>query len=168
MRHLEVFTGRVGQVKDINELANGNCVVNFSVAETTRVKKNDAWEDGATIWTNVAIFGDEARNFHRSVKPGTFVTVIGSRTANEFIPKGSTEKVTSQSVVAEEVAITITKFHYVAEIGNVNYSKGEGVSAPASTKAPAKTKAKPKAADLFTEDSDDPFGDSDDPFGLSE
>lgn len=174
MRHSEFFTGRVGQIKDVVELANGNCVVNFSVAETVRVKKGDNWEDGATIWTNVAIFGDQARNLHRSVKPGTFVTVIGTRSANEYTPKDSTEKVTNQSVIAEEVAITITKFNYVETIGNVNYAK-DGTGVPAAGKSTAKPAAKSKAAtkteaDPFASDTsdDDPFGDNDDPFGLTD
>jgi len=174
MRHYEVFTGRVGVIGDIKELSNGNCVVNFSVAETPRIKQGDSWVDGTTIWTNVAIFGDEARNLHRSVKPGTFVTVWGTRQAREYTTKDTQEKRVVQSVVAEQVAISVTKFNFIEGVGNVNYAK-EGTSAPvsqaqtqpapASVAAPATENADPFAS-VDLGDSD-PFGDDDDPFGLN-
>lgn len=175
MRHREVFMGRVGQLQDIRELSNGNCVVNFSVAETQRVKKGDTWEDGTTIWTNVTIFGDEARNFHRSVKPGTHVIIIGSRQANEYTVKDTNEKRTSQSVLAEQVGIAITKFDYVDTLGNVNY-KQEGTSVPSkqgqqNTQAAKTTQNNTAPAtndDPFAGgDAEDPFGADDDPFGLN-
>ena len=187
MKHIEMFTGRIGRLEELHELSNGNCVLNFSVAETTRVKKNDEWVDGVTIWTDVAIFGDEARNLARSgVKPGTFVTVIGERRAREYTVKDTNEKRTAQSVVAEQVAVAITKFNFIEGVGSVNYAKeGRGVdTAPA--KQAAKPAAKPAAeANPFDQDAtpkaavnqdpfadepafeDDPFADDDDPFGLN-
>lgn len=164
MKHTERFTGRIGVLEDIRELPNGNCVVNFSVAETPRVKQGDKWEDGPTIWTNVSIFGDEARNLHRSVKPGTFVTVIGERKARDYTTKEN-EKRTVQSVVAEQVSIAITKFNYVEGIGNVNYSK-DGTNVPSK---PADNTQAPE--DPFAKGNDglaeDPFSENDDPFGLT-
>lgn len=169
MKHTEVFMGRVGQLKDIHELSNKNCVLNFSVAETVRVKKGDNWEDGATVWTNVTIFGDEARNFHRSVKPGTQVIIVGTRSANEYTPADSTEKRTNQSVIAEQVGIAITKFDYVDTIGNVNYAKGESGSTKGtdSTNKKEKTKTAAKEEDPFSGNAMGAFGDDDDPFGLN-
>lgn len=175
MRHMELFMGRIGVIEDIRELSNNNCVVNFSVAETPRVKEGDNWVDGPTIWTNVSIFGDEARNLHRSVKPGTFVMVYGERRAREYIPKDSTEKRLIQSVIAQQVAVGITKFNYVEGIGNVNYAKdGYTASAGSSQSKPAPSQSKPAAAsnteeNPFEEDpfADDPFSDSDDPFSLT-
>ena len=168
MRHTEVLTGRIGQVRDLNELANGNCVVSFSVAETPRVKnKSGQWEDGVTIWTDVSIFGDEARNLVRSVKPGTFVTVIGNRQAREYTPKDSSEKRVVQQLVAEQVAVSITKFNYVESIGNVNYAK-EGTGGATQAKTTQKTASKPAktaSADPF---SDDPFSDGGDAFGTDD
>lgn len=132
MKHYEIFTGRVGQVRDLVELQNGNCVVNFSVAETPRVKQQDGtWADGTTIWTDVSVFGDEARNLVRSVKPGTFVTVSGTRNAREYTPKDSTEKRVIQQVVADQVSVAITKFNFIESIGNVNHRGGNsGGAAP--------------------------------------
>jgi single-strand DNA-binding protein len=180
MKHYEVFTGRIGYIEDIKELSNGNCVVNFSVAETPRIKKGNEWVDGTTIWTNVAIFGDEARNLHRSVKPGSVVTVFGNRQAREYTVKDTNEKRVVQSVIAEQVSIGITKFNYVEGIGNVNYSK-----AGINTNSPANSGRKPSGSqppqnnapqdNPFDTDGDpfsyqsfeDPFGDDDDPFGLN-
>lgn len=180
MKHYEVFTGRIGYIEDIKELPNGNCVVNFSVAETPRIKKGDEWVDGTTIWTNVVIFGDEARNLHRSVKPGSVVTVFGNRQAREYTVKDTNEQRVVQSVIAEQVSIGITKFNYVEGIGNVNYSKGG-----TNTGSPANSGGKPSGSqpaqnnapqnnpfdtgvDPFADQSfEDPFGDDDDPFGLN-
>ena len=179
MRHYELFTGRIGQVRDLVELQNGNCVVNFSVAETPRIKlKDGSWGDAPTIWTDVSIFGDEARNLVRSVKPGTFVTVIGTRQAREYETKDTKEKRVTHQVVAEQVAVAITKFNYIESIGNVNYAKeGRGGGAPAGGQTQAKTPQSssptPPAADPFNQDpfvrpstDDDPFADNDDPFSL--
>ena len=174
MRHTEVFTGRVGQIRDLIEVNDNNCLISFSVAETPRVKKGDNWEDGVTIWTDVTIFGDMARNFKRSaIKPGTFVTVIGTRTAREWTPKDSNEKRVSQNIIAEEVGVALTRWHYVSGIENVSNGQGGGQSQQTQ-----QTASQP-AADPFaggattggeTEDpfaNDDPFGGgSDDPFSL--
>lgn len=172
MRHTETFMGRVGVVDELKELPNNNCVLNFSVAETIRVKEGDNWVDGPTIWTNVTIFGDEARNLYRSVRPGTFVLVAGERRAREYTPKDSTEKRLVQSVIAQHVGVCITKFNYVESIGNVNYAKeGYSVSPPpaVNTSKPSQpaNKSKPKE-DPFAETSfgEDSFND-DDPFGLN-
>ena len=166
MKHQEIFTGRIGRIDEAPyELSNGNCVVNFSVAETPRVKQGDNWVDGETIWTNVAIFGDEARNLIRSVKPGTFVTVVGTRKATSYKDKDTQKDVVTQSVTADEVSVAITKFSFIEGIGNVNYAKD---GKPAATKAPAKTapKSTPAAAatagafeapEADEADLDDPF-----------
>lgn len=170
MKHLEVLTGRVGQIKDIHELSNRNCVVNFSVAETPRVKKGDKWEDGTTIWTNVAIFGDEARNFHRSVKPGTNVIVIGTRQASEYTARDSNEKRVSQSLVADQVGLAITKFDYVDAVGSVNYAAGENGSTSTNKKSSKKKDTKssaPTGDDPFSKNAMDAFDEDDDPFGLN-
>ena len=190
MKHYELFTGRIGRIDEQpKELSNGNCVVNFSVAETPRVRKADGtWEDGVTIWTDVAIFGDEARNLARSVKPGTFVTVWGDRRAREYIVKDTNEKRTVQSVVADQVAVSITRFNFIEGVGNINYAQERSgqtttapqVSEPRQATPPQAVKQAPeedpfeKEATVTEDDSfDDPFsedffgGDKDDPFGLN-
>lgn len=178
MRHFGVFTGRVGQVRDLRELANGNCVVNFSVAETPRVKKEDGtWTDGVTIWTEVSVFGDEARNLVRSVKPGTFVTVVGNRSAREYTVKDTNETRVVQQVTAEQVAVAITKFNYIESIGNVNYSK-EGRGGGGQPQQSQSTQGQTQAGGQSQQANSDPFGNSDpfsdgpsvggdDPFGSS-
>lgn len=182
MKHTEIFCGRIGKIDEaVRELGNGNCVANFSIAETPRYKKGDEWVDGVTIWTDVSIFGDEARNLVRSVVPGTFVLVVGNRTARKYKAKDTNEERTVQAVTAEEVAVLINKFTFIEKLGNVNYSK-EGrtagaTSAPATKSAPAAA-SKPVADNPFEDQdpfaakdapfgADDPFGEEDDPFALA-
>lgn len=176
-KHMEIFTGRVGAIEELREFTGG-CVLNFSVAETQRIKKGEEWVDGPTLWTRVTIFGDEARNVQRSIKPGTFVTVYGERKAQDYVAKDTNEKRTSQSVLAEQVSIAITKFNFVNELGNVNYSKdgiitltpaaGDGTPAPKAKQPKAKSEKDPfsETEEPFGE-GNDPFGDNDDPFGLA-
>ena len=165
MKHLEVFTGGVGKVNDLIELANGNCVVNFSLAETPRVKVGDNWEDGVTIWTDLSIFGDEARNFVKSVVPGTRVLVVANRSARKYTVKDTNEERTVQSLVVEEIGILINKFTFVKELGSVNYYKeGRGSGAQTSTQSRPQNKPASKQSgpvlstapeiedDIFTDD----------------
>lgn len=175
MKHLEVFTGGVGKVYDLVELANGNCVVNFSLAETPRVKVGDNWEDGVTIWTDLSIFGDEARNFVKSVVPGTRVLVVANRSARKYTAKDTNEERTVQSLVVEEIGVLINKFTFVKELGNVNYYKegrgGGAQSAQASTQSynqnkPASKQSGPALGtapamedDIFNDDQDVEFDD---------
>ena len=183
MRHTEVFTGRIGRIQDLFEFDNGGCVVNFSVAETPRIKKGDEWVDGTPIWTDVALFGDEARNFVKSdIKPGTFVTVIGTRTAREYTTKDSQEKRIAQSITAEQVAVAITKFNYVEKMGSINWKQAGTQQAQAPQNAYNQTQPQPQqAADPFagqpqdtsanpfgSQQAADPFGETDDPFGGSD
>ena len=168
-KHLEMFTGRVGVIEDLREF-DGGCVLNFSVAETQKIKKNGKYEDGATLWTNVSIFGDEARNVQKSIKPGTFVTVLGERKARDYIVRDTNEKRTSQSVLAEQVSIAITRFNFISGMENINYNEN-GDSQPSKQPAGNTTpKTTTKSEDPFADDvfgtSTDPFTDEDDPFGL--
>ena len=169
MKHTEIFTGRVGVIKDLIELNDNNCLLNFSVAETplTKNKQTQQWEDGVTIWTNVTVFGDEARNFHKSVKKGTMVTVIGTRTARKYTPKDSTQEVVVQSVVAEQLSVAVTKFNFIEGVGSVG--KGStGTSSGSSTQSEPNTQIDedPFATSSSTGGGGDenPFGNDDNPF----
>lgn len=179
---MEIFTGRVGQIRELKELGGekNNCVISFSVAETPRVKNKQSgqWEDGVTIWTDVTVFGDEARNFQRSFKPGNFVTVIGARSAREYTPKDSTEKRVVQSVLAEQISAAITKFNFIEGIGSVGKGGNAGAGAPAQTQATAPQQTAISEDPFASSDpfggggapaapasNDDPFANSDNPFG---
>lgn len=168
MKHFEVFTGRVGRIGELKEFGDNGCVLNFSVAESLRKKNNQTqqWEDVATIWTEVTLFGDEARNFLRSVKPGTFVTVVGTRTAREYTPKDSTEKRTIQSVVADQVSVAITKFNFIEGIGSVGGTGGR--SGGSSSGGNNNTQSQPASQGTGSPSSNaDPFA-STDPFANSD
>lgn len=172
MRHTEVFTGRVGQIRDLIELKDNNCLISFSVAETPRVRKQDGtWEDGVTVWTDVTIFGDMARNFQRSaIKPGTFVTVVGTRNAREWTPKDSNEKRVSQNIVADQVGVALTRWHYVSGIENVSNNQGGGQQTQQTQNTAQKDPFNEPSTSVGSDDpfaNEDPFGGgSEDPFSI--
>lgn len=145
MRHQEVFTGNIGQVRDLKTFGDGGFVLNFSIAENVRVKKDNEWTDGTPIWTNVTLFGVEAQNLAKIAKPGLVVTVIGERRAEEYTPEGGEKRVT-QKVIASQVSVAVTRFQAVTEVAKVGGASSGGSGSGGS-----------KGAD-FSGDGDDPFG----------
>ena len=181
MKHTEIFTGRIGKIYELKTIGEGNFVINFSVAETPR-KKNKAtgqWEDGTTLWTNVTLFGHEARNFARTAAAGNFVTVMGYREAREYTPQDSSETKRTESVIAEQVSFAVTRFNFIEGIGSVdnagNVSTGRKPAGAAQSSGNAQASAPAAQADPFATGgsavNDDPFatnfggGADEDPFG---
>ena len=71
------ITGNVGADAQLNVTSNGGSVASFSLANTPRVKKNDEWTDGETVWFRCAVWGKEAENVATQVKKGMRVIVTG-------------------------------------------------------------------------------------------
>lgn len=170
LRHMDIFVAKIGVLGEIRSFGDKpeQCVLNFSVVENPPVKTASGnYEDGPAIWTDVSLFGNQARNLHRSVVPGTAVMIAGRREANSFIPKGETEPVLAQKIVAENVALVFTNFTYVKELGNVNYAK-EGTEV-SDEKSSSSDKEPLSSDDLFKKsDGIQGFEDIDDPIGITD
>lgn len=170
----EIIQGNVGRIGELRELNGGNAVLNVSVAVTPRKKEGNEWVDDETIWTEVSLWGDVARNFVNSdIKAGTPVVVIGRRSARRveaYTTKDGREvpEHVEQSVTADSISVEITRWHVITGIDRANNGGGHQ-SAPAKKQAakPAAKKKAPATDDLFAGGSDDIFGgdDTDDIFG---
>ena len=101
------ITGRVGSDPELKFTPSGKPVCNFSVAQTPRIKKNDAWEDGETIWFRVSVWGFTAEAVVESVTKGALVAIFGRLNQRTYDAKTG-EKKTELGVEAETVAIVPT------------------------------------------------------------
>lgn len=168
----EIIRGNVGRIGDLRELNNGNAVLNLAVAVTPRKREGDNWVDDETVWTNISLWGDVARNVINSdIKPGTPVVVIGTRKARvvaAYTTKDGREvpEHVEQNVTADSIAVEITRWNVVTQTGKANNSGGAAGGA-AQTQSTAKAKTSNTAANTNTfTGTDDPFGgDSSDIFG---
>ncbi|MDM2402053.1 single-stranded DNA-binding protein [Mycobacteroides abscessus] len=89
---------------------NGSTVVNFTVADTPRIKddKTGEWRDGETLWQRVAAFGALAENIAQSFKKGDRVIVSGRLVQKTYLNKEN-EKRTYAEVRAEDVGPSLKR-----------------------------------------------------------
>ena len=89
--------GSLGRDAELKYLANGDAVLNFSVADS-------AGRDKPTIWWNCQLFGKRAEALSQYLTKGQAVAVSGSVSEREWTDKdGNTKK--SMSVRVNEVAL---------------------------------------------------------------
>lgn len=121
----DIIQGTVGRISELREIGNGNYVLNLSVAVTPRKKVNDEWVDDTTIWTEVTLWGETAKNFANSaVKKGTAVLILGNRkarVAQAYINKNGVEvpERIEQFINATEIAVCINNYQFVPGIDKV-------------------------------------------------
>ena len=99
------FSGNIGKYHGLKFSNDGKARASFSVAETAREKNQQGqWEDGATTWFNVTLFGRAAEALDAAIPDGKGrVLVAGRMKTRAFEHNG--EKRESLDVVADEVAI---------------------------------------------------------------
>lgn len=93
--------GKDPEIKFVGDLA----ITKFSLAETPRVKNKstEQWEDGETIWFNVAFFGKQAEAVIDSYVKGETVLLIGKLKQSNYTDK-SGEKKSSLEIIGESIA----------------------------------------------------------------
>ncbi len=163
----EIIQGNLGRIGELRELNGGNAVLGISVVVTPRVKKNNEWVDDESIWTDVTLWGDVARNFVASnLKAGTALTVIGTRRARRaeaYTAKDGTEvpERVVQSVNADSVAVDITRWTVVNGTSKVNSGNGAATAASAGAAQPAQPAVQPAqpAQPATASNPNDIFGD---------
>lgn len=158
LKHQEVFQGRVGKVSELREFGD-NAVINVSVAESQRKKVDGQWVDDIAIWTEVTVWGDEARMIAKSdIGPGTNVLVAGTRSAREYEVDG--QKRVSQQVTADVFAVAINPWSFIEKVGRVESGSRQGGQSqrPAQRPQAQRPQAAAPAADPFATN-DDVFAD---------
>lgn len=86
-------TGNLGSDPDLRVTPNGATVTSFTIANTPRVKKNNDWQDGETIWFRCFVWGKDATGAANELRKGTRVVVTGRFNVESWQDKeGNTQK----------------------------------------------------------------------------
>jgi single-strand DNA-binding protein len=99
------FTGNIGKYHGLKFSNEGKARASFSAGETDRIKTQQGqWEDGATTWFNVTLFGAAAEAFDAAIPDGKGkVLVTGRMKTRKYEHNG--EQRESLDVVADAVAL---------------------------------------------------------------
>lgn len=102
------FTGRAGKDPEIKFTAEGKAMLRVSVAEGHREKNRDTgqWEDGATTWRQVTLFGRMAEALAEQVRRGALLHVSGREETREWTKDG--EQHSLLSVTADSIGVVPT------------------------------------------------------------
>jgi single-strand DNA-binding protein len=107
-------TGNIGNDPELRVTPQGSSVTSFSVANTPRVKKNNDWEDGETIWYRCFVWGKDATGAATELRKGTRVFLQGRFTVDTYLDKEGKERkaleinVDSYGVIPRNVAEPVT------------------------------------------------------------
>lgn len=167
----DTIVGTLGFVGDLRELANDNAVINFSLAVTPRKKQGKEWVDDETIWTNVVVWGRDARAFaNNQFAKGTQLVVVGTRRAvrrDAYTSKDGKEvpERVEQEVNAQLIAVAVNPFTSVTVTRITKNGNGTNVPANNTKHEDAPAKQNKSAASDQTVDDVDPFAEgTTDPF----
>ena len=94
--------GNLGADPDI-KLFNDKAIINFSLAVTPRIYKNNEWSDGETIWFRVST-SQRAEVLGDTLKKGDTVIVSGQMRQSTYTDKNNVSR-TSLEINAQEVGI---------------------------------------------------------------
>ena len=102
------FTGRAGKDPVLTFTADGKAMLRVSVAEGHREKNRDTgqWEDGATTWRQVVLFGRMAEALAEQVRRGALLHVSGREETREWTKDG--EQHSLLSVTADSIGVVPT------------------------------------------------------------
>lgn len=93
-----MFTGNLGKDAETKTLPSGKQVTNLNVGSTPRIKRNNEWTDGETIWFQVTVWQALPPVIYSK---GKTVQVFGSLEKESYEKDGQkreTLKVTASSV----------------------------------------------------------------------
>lgn len=85
-------TGNLGQDPELKQTPQGVWVTSFSIANTPRVKKNNEWVDGETIWYRCFVWGKDATGAANELRKGSRIFVSGRFTVETYVDKEGVER----------------------------------------------------------------------------
>jgi single-strand DNA-binding protein len=85
-------TGNLGGDAELRQTPQGIFVTSFSIANTPRVKKNNEWTDGETIWFRCYVWGKDAASAANELHKGTKVFVSGRFSIETFVSREQEER----------------------------------------------------------------------------
>lgn len=86
-------TGNLGSDPELRQTPSGATVTGFTIANTPRVKKNNEWQDGETIWFRCFVWGKDATGAANELRKGKRVVVTGRFNVETWVDKeGNNQK----------------------------------------------------------------------------
>lgn len=117
---ITTLCGNVAGAPQLRVLPSGVSVLNFTLAQNTRVKDGDSWRDGETIWVRCAVWKQAADNAAESIDSGTRVIATGRLKVRSWEKDGV--KQTGLEMDVDELGLS-TKFA-TARASKVERSSG--------------------------------------------
>jgi single-strand DNA-binding protein len=84
--------GNLGSDPELRVTSSGATVASFSLANTPRVKKDNDWQDGETIWFRCFVWGRDATGASTELRKGNRAIINGKFSVNTFIDKEGNER----------------------------------------------------------------------------
>ncbi len=103
------LTGNLAFDPDVRTTPNGVPVVDLRVASTRRVKDGEQWNDGETLWFDVACWNKLAENVGASLHKGDKVTVTGRLLQKTWTREDGTSSV-KLVIDASSVGLDLARF----------------------------------------------------------
>ena len=79
----------------------GKFVTSFNIANTPRVKENNEWIDGETVWYRCFVWGQDATGAANELRKGNKVLIYGTLKQNTWVDKEGVERKTLEINVEE-------------------------------------------------------------------
>lgn len=89
-------TGNLGSDPELRQTPNGATVTSFTIANTPRIKKNNDWQDGETIWFRCFVWGKDATGAANELRKGKRVVVTGKFNVETWVDKEGNNQKTLQ------------------------------------------------------------------------
>jgi single-strand DNA-binding protein len=89
-------TGNLGSDPELRVTPSGASVTSFTIANTPRVKKNNDWQDGETIWFRCFVWGKDATGAANDLRKGKRVIVTGRFNVESWVDKEGNQQKTLQ------------------------------------------------------------------------
>lgn len=117
------FVGNLVDDPELRFTPSGAAVANMRFAITPRIKKNDQYEDGETVWLSGSVWRQQAENVADTLTKGMRVIVVGQLTCRSYETRDG-EKRVSWEVEIEHIGPDLR--NATARVNKVNRSEGGG------------------------------------------
>ena len=96
-----VVMGNLGADAEMRKTPTGKFVTSFNIANTPRVKENNEWIDGETVWYRCFVWGQDATGAANELRKGNKVLIYGTLKQNTWVDKEGVERKTLEINVEE-------------------------------------------------------------------
>lgn len=118
------FVGNLVDDPELRFTPSGAAVANMRFAITPRIKKNDQYEDGETVWLSGSVWRDYAENVCDSLTKGMRVFVSGQLMCRSYEVRDTGEKRVSWEVEIEHIGPVLR--NATARVNKVSRTSADG------------------------------------------